>query len=199
MIPLRNALIATLVVAVALFGLGTPEPAPLVADGEVFGYRAVQALNGGKYYPLNQGQIGTCVAVGHKGAADGSQANAKALGKAKVWKPVSAESIYGGARNEGRGRITGSMSDGSSGYAATKWLSGYGVVYMQPYPEYGIDLSTYDIRRAKEWGANGNGGRADGRDIPTARTRFATSRAARKPRSRCRPTRAASSSARSTR
>lgn len=135
---------------------------PLNSDDEIFLYRAVEQVSPG-YFPLDQGRIGTCVAVAHKGAVDGSQAVEKVTGKASVWKPVSAESIYGGARNESRGRASGSYSDGSSGYAATNWLThAGGVTFQQPYPQFGFDLSRYDISRAKDWGAWGNGGRSDG-------------------------------------
>lgn len=169
---LQNIIVLLLVALFLLASDRKPDVPPLVADGEVFNYRAVEKIAGG-YYPLNQGNIGTCVAVGHKGAVDGSQAVAVALGKEKVWKPVSAESIYGGARNEGRGKIFHSRMDGSSGYAATRWLNNYGVTYMQVYSvkdkngrERTIDLSSYDIPRAKLWGAEGNGGPEDGFNGP---------------------------------
>lgn len=160
-----------LVAAFALFLFGSddlrPDPLPTPsADGEIFLYRMIQRYKP-DYYPLNQGQIGTCVAVGHKGAVDGTTAVRVWRRDLKKFVECSAESIYGGARNEGQNRISGSFGDGSNGWAAVGWLNKVGgIIWQQPYPDYSLDLSHYDVPRAKQWGAYGNGGKADGRTIP---------------------------------
>jgi hypothetical protein len=137
---------------------------PPNSNDEIFLYRAVEKVKPG-HFPLNQGPIGTCVAFGHAAACDVLLAIDKIAGKSSKWLPASPESLYGGARNESKGRITGSRSDGSNGFAATRWLKEVGgVIYQQVYDKY--DLSKYDTRRAKDWGAEGNGGSEDGRIIP---------------------------------
>lgn len=155
----RRRLLVVLAVVGFLFIERTP---PNSAD-EVFLYRAVQKVAPG-HLPLNQGNIGTCVAFGHAAAIDCRTAVKAALRPFTKWFAASPESIYGGARNEGAGRISHSYSDGSSGYAATRWLSRYGTLWQKVYGP--TDLSQYDVPRAKEWGALGNGGRADGLDGP---------------------------------
>lgn len=162
---MRNLIKDTLAIGAILaivLGLNGSGPVPINDNGEYFNYRALYAVAGDHYYPLNQGPIGTCVAVGHKGAVDGASAVEKITGKVREWLPVSAESIYGVARNESKGRACRSYSDGSSGYDATTGITKVGVTYQQPYPKFNLDLSKYDTGRAKEWGAWGNGGRADG-------------------------------------
>jgi hypothetical protein len=75
----------------------------------------------------------------------------------------ASESIYGGSRVEARNRPEGAggWSDGSYGGAAAKWLRDWGVVYRQPFPDLGYDLTTYSAERAKSWGNYGNGGEGD--------------------------------------
>ena len=141
---------------------------PVNDNGEYFLYRPVQAMFP-SYFPLDQGNIGSCVAVAHKGAVDGTQAVERAAGKASAVKPVSAESIYGGIRNEVKGVQVGPRAgDGANGFNAAKWLTTGGVVYQQPYKtsKASYDLSAYNVNLCREWGAYGNGGRADGLDGP---------------------------------
>lgn len=129
---------------------------------EIFLYRALAKISPNNVC-LNQGAIGTCVAAGHAGACNVLMAMDYVTGKSGKFLPASIESIYGGARNEIYGRASHSYSDGSSGSAATKWLAKVGgVLYQQNYPSLGVDLSTYNISRAKDWGAWGNGGSKDG-------------------------------------
>ncbi|MBS0207516.1 MAG: hypothetical protein JSS27_01045 [Planctomycetes bacterium] len=131
---------------------------PPNGDGEVFLYRAVQKLLPG-HLPLNQKKIGSCVAVGHAGAVDELLAIDVVAGKAGKFLPCSAESIYGGARNEAYGRVGHSYSDGSNGYAAVKWLKDVGgVLFRQNYSQHGVDLTSYEVPRCKDWGARSNGG-----------------------------------------
>ena len=152
-----------LLLTLAAVGLFCCERTPPNSTDEIFLYRAVQKVAPG-HLPLNQGPIGTCVAFGHAAAIDCRTAVKSMLGPFAKWLPASPESIYGGARNEGQGRISRSYADGSSGYDATRWLSRYGVLWQKEYS--GADLSKYEVDRAKTWGAFGNGGKADGLDGP---------------------------------
>jgi hypothetical protein len=151
-------IVVLLILAVGFFY----RPQPPNSNDEIFLYRAVQAIEPG-HLPLDQRNIGSCVAVSHAGAIDALHAINKKL--FKKFQAVSPESIYGGARNEGRGRISHSYSDGSSGYAATTWLRNFGVTFQRDYGN-GLDLSSYNVSRCKEWGALGNGGRPDGLNGP---------------------------------
>lgn len=136
------------------------------SDDEIFLYRAVAKVLPG-HFPLNQGNAGTCVAFGHAAGCDVLLAQAKLAGTSGKFIPASPDSIYGGSRNEGLQRINGSYSDGSNGYSAVAFLNKYGgVIHRQPYPEFGFDLSNYDIKRSRDWGAWGNGGRKDGINGP---------------------------------
>ena len=77
------------------------------------------------------------------------------------------ESIYGLARNEIYGRASHSRAWGSSGVAAAKAVTKYGVIYRDNYSDkYGYDLTTYTGDRAYDFGANGSGGAKDGIDGP---------------------------------
>lgn len=152
-----------LILIAAVFG---ENPHPPNSNDEIFLYRAVDKVSPG-HFPLNQGSYGSCVAFGHAAACDTLLAIDKVAGKSSKWLPASPDAIYGGARNESYQRVSNSYSQGSNGSAATKWLSKYGgVVYQQQYPEYGLDLSSYDIPRTRDWGATGNGGRKDGINGP---------------------------------
>lgn len=152
---LRKKLLLLAALALYLF---SQQVIPPNSDDEVFLYRAVAKVAPG-LMPLNQKNIGSCVAAGHAGACNVCMALDKVAGKTSKFLPASIESIYGGARNEASGRVGHSYQDGSSGYAATTWLSKVGgVIYAQAYPEYNIDLTTYDVPRCKSWGAISNGG-----------------------------------------
>jgi hypothetical protein len=145
----KKLLVALLLAIAFLFGRKVPEP--LNDDGNYFPYRAMLAVDK-DHLPLNQGAIGTCVAVAHKGMKDCLDAVDVVNGKLRKWLPVSAESIYGGARNEARGAVYHSRSDGANGYNAKKWMVDVGGVL------YESDVGAYDIKRAKLWGAESNGG-----------------------------------------
>lgn len=147
---MKQILAGLLLALVALLLQGVP-PEPLNDDGNYFPYRAILKIAPG-HLPLNQGNIGTCVAVAHKGAIDCSNAVDVVLGRLREFLPVSAESIYGGARNEAIGKVTYSRGDGANGYNAAKWLAKVGGVL------YEKDLGPYSVSRAKDWGATSNGG-----------------------------------------
>lgn len=141
----------------------TPPSPPLSAGKECYNYRAIQAVFGPKHLPLNQGQIGTCVAVSGKGVCDGENAVAYLGGKTTKPLPVSAESLYGG-RVEIAGREQPRYGDGWYGYGFAKWVTDVGgPIYEKNYDSYSIDLSNgYSVERARDWGQYGNGGRKDG-------------------------------------
>lgn len=152
--------IAFAIVAAAL--LVRTEP-PSSGD-EIFLYRAVEKVSPG-LFPLNQGNVGTCVSFGYGAACDILLAMDKVAGKSSKFVPVAEESLYGGMRVEGANRTFGGWSDGSSGYAAQRWLTkAGGAIYRQVYtfPKYTVDLTKYDPQRARNWGAYGNGGQEDG-------------------------------------
>jgi hypothetical protein len=75
--------------------------------------------------------------------------------------------IYGGSRVESRNKPgdgaspVGGWSDGSYGAAAARWVRDWGVVYREPFPDLGYDLTNYSAERAKQWGAYGAGGQGD--------------------------------------
>lgn len=155
---MRRKGIAFAILALALL----VRPEPFTSDDEVFLYRAVEKVAPG-HFPLNQGNIGTCVAFGYGAACDTLLALDVAMGKSSKFVPHAEESIYGGARNESYNRVSRSYSDGSNGYAAQKWLTkAGGAIYRQKYPDFGLDLTNYSTSLAKDWGAYGNGGRSDG-------------------------------------
>lgn len=111
---------------------------------------------------------GSCVAWGAMHAVWIAESIEWQLGN-RSEPPVmpSTESIYGGSRVEARGkpgdgaRPVGGWSDGSTGYAAAKWLRDWGVIYRKDYGD-GLDLRTYSKDVEKRWGAYGNGGEGDG-------------------------------------
>lgn len=151
----KKLLLIALVIFAA-FQWGGYEPEPIVQDGEVFLYRAVEKVSPG-HFPLNQGNYGSCVAFGHAAACDILLAIDKDAGRASQWVPSSPDSIYGGSRCEAYDRTYNRGGQGSNGYGATTWLNEKGgVLYQKPYGR--IDLTKYDIPRTANWGAHSNGG-----------------------------------------
>lgn len=77
--------------------------------------------------------------------------------------------IYGGSRVEARNKPegTGGWSDGSYGAAAARWVRDWGVIYREPFPSLGYDLTTYSADRAKNWGNWGAGGQGDNGRLDT--------------------------------
>lgn len=106
--------------------------------------------------------IGDCVSWGWAHGADILLAVDLKLGRTAEWHAAATEAIYGGSRVEARGRTSGGWSDGSYGGAAAKWVSQWGIVFRQPYPVLGHDLTTYSSKLAKQWGNFGCGGQGDG-------------------------------------
>lgn len=157
---MARRLLLSLLLALSAVLLGRGPNVPLSDDGSYFLYRALFHFED-KALPLDQGPIGTCVAVAHAGALDVDEAVSLVKKGGGKFKHHSPESIYGGARNEAHGRASRSYADGSNGHEATRWLNQIGgSLYKQKYP--GADLTKYDTGRAKDWGATGNGGHSDG-------------------------------------
>jgi hypothetical protein len=128
-------------------------PALLAADGrEVFLYRATQKVAPNNF-PLNQGQIGSCVSFGFGCACDILLGQQVVLGQSDHYQPACEESIYSLARTTAAGTSNGGFSDGAVCAYAAKGLNKWGVLFRQNYPDLGIDVSTYNVSRCKTWGA----------------------------------------------
>ena len=166
---------------VRFFSDAAPDAMENAEPVDTFLYRAMDAAcreRYGKPFAPGRQLNGSCVAWGAMHAVYCAEAIEWQLGN-RSEPPIlpSTESIYGGSRVEARGRPGdgakpyGGWSDGSTGYAAAKWLRDWGVVYRQDYGN-GIDLTTYSKDVEKIWGAFGNGGRDDGGrfDAVAART-----------------------------
>lgn len=125
-------------------------------------YEAFAVHSGGEQWQVKAQGIGDCVSWGWAHGADICLAVEWKLGQTSEWRPAATEAIYGGSRVEARGASRGGYSDGSYGGAAAKWVSNFGVLFRQPYPELGFDLTRYDASRAKQWGNYGCGGNGDG-------------------------------------
>jgi len=137
-----------------------------------FLFRALYKAHQDRYgtpFTVGRQLIGDCVSWGAMHAVWVAESVDYELGK-RSEPPVapSTEAIYGGSRVEARGkdgsgaRPVGGFSDGSTGWGAAKFLSDWGVVYRIPYPDLGYDLTHYDSKKAKAWGAYGCGGEGDG-------------------------------------
>jgi hypothetical protein len=105
----------------------------------------------------NQGSIGSCVSHGW-GRAVQDLILTQCTKNPEKWPGafVNREAIYGGSRVQiGGGRIGG---DGSVGSWAAGWVSKYGVIFDQNYPDVSptVDLSGgYTVSRCKSWGNSG--------------------------------------------
>lgn len=112
-------------------------------------------------------KIGSCVGWGYEIGVRIAHAVDIVLDK-EPWKytgEFSIESIYGGSRCEARGRDYAGFRDGSYGAAASKFITKWGAL---PRANYSITTGNndHDVRKhsedkTKQWGAYGNGGRAD--------------------------------------
>jgi hypothetical protein len=126
------------------------------APDHAYLWEAAAKVLGHPFPPLNQGQVGSCVANGAAGAVDVLQlqqiaAMMRAGRPPPEYKPVSPEVIYAGARVEiGGGRIRG---DGAVGAWAIQYCQKKGVVAQQKYPS--VDLSAYSEARCRSWGNSG--------------------------------------------
>ena len=149
------------------FSDAAPEAMEKAARIDTFLYRAMDASHRSRYgtpFVVGKQGIGDCVAWGAMHAVYCSESLTWSLGKSPEAPLMPAsESIYGGSRVESRNKPEGGggWNDGSYGGAAAKWLRDWGVVYRQPFPDLGYDLTTYSAERAKAWGNYGNGGQGD--------------------------------------
>jgi hypothetical protein len=153
------------------FADAAPEAMQQAQKIDTFLYRAMDHAHKARYgkpFVVGKQGIGDCVSWGAMHAVYCSEAVSFQLGQlAEPPFMPSTEAIYGGSRVEARGRDgsgsspVGGWSDGSYGGAAAKWVRDWGVVYRQPFPDLGYDLTNYSAERAKQWGAYGNGGQND--------------------------------------
>ncbi len=165
---------------VRFFRDAAPDAMAKAEERDTFLYRAMDAAHreryGKPFAPERQG-IGDCVGWGAAHAVYCAESVEWQLGN-RSEPPIfpSTEALYGGSRVEARGkpgdgsRPVGGWSDGSTGYAAAKWLRDWGVVYRRQHElkKNGgggvevLDLRDYSSERAKQYGAYGCGGRDDG-------------------------------------
>lgn len=146
------------------FSQAAPEAMQKAAERDTFLYRSLQRAHQARYgspFVVGKQLNGSCVAWGAMHAVWISEAIDWELGKTAE-PPIapSTEAIYGGSRCEARGKTFAGWSDGSTGFAAAKWLREWGVVYRKRYAA--VDLTTYNAALEKDWGAYGCGGQNDG-------------------------------------
>jgi hypothetical protein len=110
--------------------------------------------------------IGSCVGWGLEMAL--TLLTAKKFHAAKKrdgFVEVATEACYGGSRCEALGKTFGGWSDGAFGYAAAKFAKNFGAVYRKDYSqETGSaddNLTVYNVKKEKDWGAYGCGGQDD--------------------------------------
>ncbi len=149
------------------FAQAAPEAMANAKRKDTFLYRSMQKAHQARYgrpWVCERQGIGDCVAFGAMHAVWCSESLSWDLGLVPEPPLIpSTEAIYGGSRVEARNKPEGGggWNDGSYGGAAARWLRDWGVVYRQPFPSLGYDLTAYDAERAKRWGNWGNGGQGD--------------------------------------
>jgi hypothetical protein len=147
------------------FADAAPESMRRASGEDVFLYRAMLEAHQARYgrpFVVGRQLNGSCVAWGAMHAVLCSESLSWKLGKrSEPPKLPSTEAIYGGARCEARNRTFAGWSDGATGWGAARWLRDWGVIYREPYPELGLDLTTYSKDLEKNWGAYGCGGEHD--------------------------------------
>lgn len=131
---------------------GTPAGKAQLGDDDVFLWRSVDKVNGGKRTWVNQLSVGCCVGCGWKHSTDVLLATQIVMGnRPERFRPVSAEVIYGGSRVQiGKGQISG---DGSQGVWAKEFVTQFGITAMDKYGT--LDLSTFSPARARQLGSSG--------------------------------------------
>lgn len=155
------------------FAQAAPEAMDKAAEADAFLWRAMDKAHRARYgkpFVVGRQGIGDCTSWGGCHAVYCAEAIDWDLGRLPQPPLLPAtEPLYGGARVEisrnggkpydGSSPI-GGWSDGSSGYAVSKFLRDFGVVYREKQ-ESGVDLTTYSADRAKSYGAYGCGGQGD--------------------------------------
>ena len=103
------------------------------------------------YPQLNQGNVGSCVAVATGGGVDQTKITEIANGERSEFKALTcSEAIYYGARVVmGKNRIRG---DGASTALAIKYIVEYGTIARGKYGN--IDITEYSVDRCRKWGQN---------------------------------------------
>ena len=102
--------------------------------------------------PANQGQIGSCVAMGTARAIEYTICAEIANGQKEEFAKLVEEIIYGGSRVEiGGGRL--GYGDGSIGAWAASFVKKYGILDRRVHGKY--DFTKYSESRCKEYGRYG--------------------------------------------
>ena len=120
---------------------------------KAFLHLAFERVTGRKYQPHNQGAP-DCVSHAYGLGVDFLACVQIAIQRMpQRWiAEVATEIIYGGARVE-IGGYRG-IGGGATGHWGAEWLQEYGVLLRQSYPG-GFDYTTYDPRKAVEYGRTG--------------------------------------------
>ncbi len=128
-------------------------------------YRAHQARYG-KPFVVGRQLNGSCVAWGwHHGVYIAECVEWDIGNRDEPPLIPSTEGIYGAARVESQKKpcdgksAYGGWQDGSWGSAAAEAVSKWGILYRKKYPF--ADLTIYDGKVEKDWGAYGQGGKDD--------------------------------------
>jgi hypothetical protein len=154
-----------------VFAKAAPDAMAQAKEVDTFLWRQMDRAHRERYgspFVVGRQGIGDCVSWGAMHAVYCAEAVSWDLGElADAPLMPSSEALYGGARVESRGKSgdgsspVGGWSDGATGWGAAKFLRDWGVVYREPFPDLGYDLTTYSADRAKNWGAYGCGGQGD--------------------------------------
>jgi hypothetical protein len=119
----------------------------------VYGWKPYAQLFGRPPPVKNQGDLGSCVSFGTNTAAERTLSGeiVRRNGAKDEFSLFAEEATYGGSRVEvGGGRIRG---DGSVGAWAAEFVTKWGMVPRQKYPE--ADLTEYSTARGRDWGRGG--------------------------------------------
>jgi hypothetical protein len=154
-----------------VFAKAAPDAMAQAREVDTFLWRQMDKAHRKRYgspFVVGRQGIGDCTAWGAMHAVFCAEAVSWDLGELPDAPLLPAtEAIYGGARVESRGKSgdgaspVGGYSDGATGWSTAKFLRDWGVVYREPFPDLGYDLTTYSADRAKAWGAYGCGGQGD--------------------------------------
>ncbi|MCE9605086.1 MAG: hypothetical protein K8U03_09325 [Planctomycetia bacterium] len=149
---------------------GPPTPQVTSAsDGKpILLYRALNEAHQrkfGKPFVVGRQEIGDCTSWGWSHAVDIVLAIDYLEGRSGDFQIVATEPMYGLGRVEGAGLTYNRSGDGSYGAAMAAGVTKFGVLFRLDYTggaSSECDLRVYSGARARNWGAFGCGGRADG-------------------------------------
>lgn len=127
---------------------------PIQTETDIFYWEVEQQFLGSIRPSWDQGPIGTCVSFGWgRGCNDLMILEIAKGGESEAYdEEVATEPIYALSRVEIGGQRN-SYSDGSVGAWAADAVTKFGILLRKVYGS--TDLSKYDTKRAKEWGAKG--------------------------------------------